>query len=437
MQGELEEAGRYTAEAEGISSQTTSGNSNLLCLVQRADVAWERGEADRAVALWREILSTAPDIAALPSTQGMPTWIAALSGNPAAARPNLKRWAARGGMAGEEMDAEWLSVSWFWAESAIRANEPAAAESAYTSLSPYEDLFIIDGIAAHMLGSVAHMLGKLAAFLGRPGDAERHFERAIDAHARAGAVLWEARSRLQLARMLRDTDDPRDDRRRELASTALAAFEAAGSELEAADAAAVLGLDPTRAVAELDANVFRREGEYWTVAYEGALSRVKDSKGMRDINTLLSRPGKEIAALDLVGRDAGPGLARAEGLGSAGDAGEVLDERARAAYKARIADLQAEIDEAAADNDPARGARAREELETLADQLAGAYGLGGRARKAGDPAERARKAVTERIRDAIGRIAVGNEPLGRHLKASIRTGAFCCYSPEKPLTWSF
>jgi hypothetical protein len=176
----------------------------------------------------------------------------------------------------------------------------------------------------------------------------------------------------------------------------------------------------------VEGNVFRREGEFWTISFGGAVARLKDSKGLRDIAVLIGSPGREFAALDLVARDAGDEVPRE------GDAGAVLDDRARTAYKARIAELQAEIDDAA---DPMRTTSAREELDALAAQLASAYGLGGRARRAGDPAERARKAVAERIRDAIAKIGREHPALGRHLKASIRTGAFCGYAPERPTAW--
>ena len=79
--------------------------------------------------------------------------------------------------------------------------------------------------------------------------------------------------------------------------------------------------------------------------------------------------------------------------------------------------------------------RAREEREALVAQLSAAYGLGGRPRRAGDPAERARSTVTWRIRDAIGRIEREHEELGRHLRAAVRTGTYCRYAPEVVPDW--
>jgi len=140
------------------------------------------------------------------------------------------------------------------------------------------------------------------------------------------------------------------------------------------------------------------------------------------------------------GGNAGPTPSSRElveaGLSHGGAGGnEVLDDRAREAYRARLVDLQEDLDEAEASNDPERAARARAEMDLLTTELASAYGLGGRARGAGSATERARKAVTERIRASLARVAAANPGLGRHLENSIRTGIFCSYRPETPVDW--
>ena len=52
-----------------------------------------------------------------------------------------------------------------------------------------------------------------------------------------------------------------------------------------------------------------------------------------------------------------------------------------------------------------------------------------------DPAERARKAVTGRIRDTVSNIETVHPPLGRHLRRALRTGSFCVYDPPEAITW--
>jgi hypothetical protein len=80
-------------------------------------------------------------------------------------------------------------------------------------------------------------------------------------------------------------------------------------------------------------------------------------------------------------------------------------------------------------------ARVRHEIETITEHLAAAYGLGGRPRTAGDPAERVRKAVTNQIRRALDRIRAAHPELGRHLTNALRTGFVCTYHPEHPVAW--
>jgi hypothetical protein len=77
----------------------------------------------------------------------------------------------------------------------------------------------------------------------------------------------------------------------------------------------------------------------------------------------------------------------------------------------------------------------RAEIEFVRDELSGAYGLGGRARKAADVGDRARKAVTSRIRESIDRIGKEHPALARHFENAIRTGTFCSYQPDRPLRW--
>jgi hypothetical protein len=145
---------------------------------------------------------------------------------------------------------------------------------------------------------------------------------------------------------------------------------------------------------------------------------VPDSKGIRDLTLLLAEPGVGVPALRLLGGE------------EAGGADPVLDDRARAAYRARLAELDAEIDEARDWQDPGRAERAEAERQALVRELTAAAGLGGRSRRLGDRSERARKTVTARIRDALRRIDDVHPELGAHLRATVSTGTTCSYAPE-------
>jgi hypothetical protein len=118
-----------------------------------------------------------------------------------------------------------------------------------------------------------------------------------------------------------------------------------------------------------------------------------------------------------------------------GDAGPALDDRARREYQARILELQADIDAASLANDPARAQRSELELDALVTELSSAFGLSGRSRATGSSVERARTAVTYRVRAALKRVTEQHPGLGRHLSHSIRTGTWCAYRPERDVRW--
>jgi hypothetical protein len=179
--------------------------------------------------------------------------------------------------------------------------------------------------------------------------------------------------------------------------------------------------------------VLRREGDYWTVVYAESTSRLRDMKGLAFLGHLLRHPGREFHALDLIRMQTAGSVSEARA-----DHGiEVLDPQAKAAYRRRLEELRAELDEAEDFNDSGRAERAREEMEAIAEHLASAVGLGGRDRKAGSAAERARTAVTQRVRSAIKRIAEQHPALADHLAGRIETGTFCIYRPDptRPIEW--
>jgi hypothetical protein len=113
----------------------------------------------------------------------------------------------------------------------------------------------------------------------------------------------------------------------------------------------------------------------------------------------------------------------------------VLDERARAEIRAHIEELDERIARAEAAGHEAAARRATDEREQLLRELRAATGLGGRRRTLVDPAERARKAVSGRIRESIEKLRATLPELGGHLDESIATGAFCSYTPARPTRW--
>ena len=208
--------------------------------------------------------------------------------------------------------------------------------------------------------------------------------------------------------------------------------------------------DPAAVMAPPSPNLVRKEGEYWTIAYEGTLLRLREGKGLDYLACLLRHPRQEFHVADLVlmgrrGHEAGdlPGaMPNAErnhrrAVTPDAPAGDVLDARARAEYKGRVTDLRAELEEATESADLGRASRARQEIELISEQLAAAYGLHGRPRRAADPIERLRKAVGNRIKATLAKIRAQHAALALHLANAIRTGVFCSYTPDRSIPWEF
>jgi hypothetical protein len=192
-------------------------------------------------------------------------------------------------------------------------------------------------------------------------------------------------------------------------------------------------------------NIFRREGDYWSVSFEGHTVRVRDLKGMRYLARLLTDPGREYHVLDLVAAETGSvaqvASSQAAGLprSTFGDAGESLDAQAKDAYRRRLAEIDDDLEQARAIGDAERAAQADAERDFLVQELARAFGLGGRDRRAASASERARAGVTRAVRQAITRIAEHQPQLGEHLSRTIRTGTYCAYVPDPraPADWRF
>src|SRR5215210_9251645 len=205
------------------------------------------------------------------------------------------------------------------------------------------------------------------------------------------------------------------------------ALRAGGSEdhaiLEQQAARTILDGIEVATIASTETNVLRREGDYWLLVFEGRTERVRDLKGIRYLAQLLAHPGREFHVLDLVAAETGQQM-------PLGDAGEMLDERAKSAYRRRLAEIEDDIEQARALADEEREAQSEAERDFLVHELARAVGLGGRDRRASSDAERARSGVTRAVRHGIARLGEHHPELGEHLNQAIRTGTYCAYAPD-------
>ncbi len=216
---------------------------------------------------------------------------------------------------------------------------------------------------------------------------------------------------------------------------------AAGVDARAAAAIlAVLDVVPTPAAAELlrrlgagrpaGGAVLERDGKWWVATHAGTSVRLPDTKGLRYLAELVAAPGGERHVLDLVDRVEGVAATGGIDRRALGDAGPALDGAARTAYRRRIAELHADIDEALDAGHLDRAEQLQGELDQFARELARAFGLGGRDRPEASAAERARLNVTRALRSALAKLAEALPGAGAALDRRVRTGVYCAYEPS-------
>ena len=392
MSGRFDDGERLRAEAAARASRIEDPNFPVVHVMQGYGLALERGDVAELRAVGDRLMQI------MSGFPGATVW-----------RPVMTAIGlVRGGLF-DEARAEWARLPdhhpLLLGESLMLmlASEVAAALGDRARAAQFEPR-LRHASGLHMtlgqmgltwLGPVDRVLGLLAATRGAFDEAHASLERAL-AQARAiGGAPFVARIERELA--------------------ALAAKAGKPSQPAAAASAAA----PAEPVTMVD------EGDVWVLSYAGRVVRLRASRGLAMLARLVAAPRRELHVLDLGGGGAsggGPGI-------DTGDAGPLLDAQARAAYRDRYEDLEQAIADAEADNDPARAEKARAELEMLADELSRGVGLGGRERRAGAAAERARVNVQRRLKDALDRIAAADAELGRHLARSVRTGTFCCYEP--------
>ncbi|XVQ14016.1 ATP-binding protein [Spirillospora sp. CA-255316] len=353
----------------------------------------------------------------------------------------------------------WLR---FLAQVAAASGDPGLCERARSALLPYRGLWAVALYGCDVSGPMDLWLGLVDAVQERWDDAVERLTAAFRSADRLGARPWsvEARLRLGLALAARGGDRDRGTARALLAEAAAEAEEIGMRHVpaRASQALAALGADapgvdtPGAGTSGMDSAgedsagaevgaagpeggpsgaVFRFDGRVWTLAYGGRTVHLPDAKGLRDLHRLLGSPGTPIPAVELLAPEGGEVVAAARRMG--GD--DVLDEQAKASYRRRLEVLDEEIDRAAALGDDRRAAEYDRERAALLEELRAAAGLAGRTRRLGDEAERARKAVTARIRDTLRKLDHHHPELAGHLRASVSTGASCLYQPDPATPW--
>ncbi|HJQ04349.1 MAG TPA: hypothetical protein VJ872_02815 [Nocardioides sp.] len=280
-------------------------------------------------------------------------------------------------------DHNYLLVLQLLLDVALRTGLDELVEHITPLLMPYAGRAVVNSGAMMFHGVSDDTLARACDRLGDHERAAALREKALATYRRIGATWW--RERLEAV-----------------------PFDGPATAASAVTGAAVMTLRPGPA-------------GVWLVGRDGAETAIPTRRGLEHLHALLSRPGREIDALDLVG---GAATVEESGLG------EVADAAALAAYRTRLGEIDAELDDADLLGDAERGEQLAKERSALLAELSAATGLGGRPRVTGSSAERARVTARKAIATALDAIHTADPVVARHLSTYVRTGLRCCYEPD-------
>jgi tetratricopeptide (TPR) repeat protein len=471
MEGQFAEGERLVQQALHLGQRVQPETAKHFFSVQSF---WLHREQGRLPALLPSVQRLVAQYPAVPAWRSALAMIYCDLGQVEAARGEFARLAAQ-----DFRDLpyihSWLMNISMLAEVCACLSDRLHAVTLYDLLLPYATHnAVIGGDAVGCHGAVARLLGLLAATLQRWEPAVQHFEAALSMHQRMGARPFVARTQYAYAAMLVARNAPGDAAQAQALLTLACStaqelqmqglmpsllemqsrvppVSTSGTAPDAVDTSVSASRDtgktkPAPGLASYpDANIFHREGDYWTLAYQGSACHLKDTRGLRAIAVLLQAPGQEQHVLDiLTSMGEGRRPARRQGTGTdtcsvlQGSLGATLDATAKTAYKRRLLDLRSTLAEAQRCHDLARTAQAQAEIDWLSRELAAAMGLGGRDRQVGAEAERARSTVTKAIKAAVHKICQHHPALGHHLATHLKTGLFCQYrpAPDRPMCWT-
>jgi hypothetical protein len=373
LAGRIDEAAEKIQEAERVAGQLGDDDARWIADIQRWELArFTGGRAD--------FVRHRPD--GEPRVEQWPPWRSLVLADAGRTQEAI---AVLDGFGAAEAQGPGVNAGydlWFpviAAEAAARSGSEQLQGELYELLAPYSGTQVGCGAWVAYCGPVDGYLADLAYARGDVATGDTHLRAAQEQCQRLSAPLWLARVRETQTR---------------------------------------------HGTAPQATNSFARNGAVWTVSFRGVEGVVPNAKGLHAIATLLAEPHRSVSAAELAGT-------------VAPDRGEpILDRRAVATYRARIQDLDDEIDVADTNHDLHRAATARIERDALLDELRRATGHHGHSRRLGDDSERVRKTIRARIHRAILLIADHHPPLAEHLRESIETGSWCTYRPAEAFAWT-
>ena len=373
LQGRLDDAEQLIEEAAALGVRIHEPDVDNVRMSQRLELVRARADSDEL----RQFATEAVEhwTGAPVHAYGVAAGFLARAGEVEGARRHLA--------AVVDLGTWRVDRSYLWsvfvrelAHAAIATDDQLLASELLADVLPLTSTCGVNGALVAFAGSHAHVAGLLAAAVGDSSSARPLLDDAIATYRRLGALGW--------------ADD----------------VGAGPSPPEMASPAA-------------DATM-RRLGALWQITFSGRDVSVPHSKGLADLARLLAAPSTDLHVLDLMGA-----------VDRSGADGTVVDREALTAYRQRVADLDDDIAEAERNNDMERQARAESDRAAILDELGRVTGTRGKSRAfSNHPAERARKAVSGRIRDAIRKLDPVLPELAEHLERTVVTGTYCRYRAD-------
>ncbi|MFT3841890.1 MAG: AAA family ATPase [Myxococcaceae bacterium] len=427
IEGRFDDCNQSIDEAIRLSALAEDDNAVRCTYVHRCFVALLQDRLDVLKAIEPELFRRI-EVVTPPLTVALQALFEARAGRLSEARVTLRR------AAGDELaHLQALTVLSVLAETSAHCGDLEVGRKTWEVLQPHADSNVTLGFFGLVSGPpVRGVLGMLGSLLSHP-DAEvrANFDAALERTAAMGAQAHEVWVRLWFGQHLARRGEGAAAAEQLRASAALAAKLGMGAVAARAERAlsetggSKAAPEPTATPSAPSPFALEAHEGGWRLERAGKTFVLKGLRGMAMLARLLAAPGVEVHSLELVSGDAD------EALPDAGDAGELLDEKAKAAYRKRIEALTEQIEDAEERGDAMRAERSRAELEALSKELSRAVGLGGRSRRAASSAERARVTAQRRLREAIKKIAELDPETGELLERTIRTGTFCAYEPNR------
>ncbi len=333
LAGRFDEGERLAQEAVACRDENEVNNAMQFFGVQ---MFWLRRQQGRGAELEPAVAALAAQFPTLPAWRCALALLYSDRGDYEKARHEFLSLAARD-FTDFPRDANWLPGLTALAEVCTFLGDRHRASQLYTLLLPYATHNIVVATSAACYGSVARYLGLLATTLTRWDEAEAHFASALHFNRQLGSRPFVAHTECDYASMRLARNQPGDhEQAHALLQSALTTTQELGmtrlsekiesqisslafqdveahnhrpssprkpsdiNPLTTVDSKPCISNFPAPNPQALTPTLFRREGEYWTIAYQGSTCRLKQMRGLVYLAHLLRYPHHEFHCFEFI-----------------------------------------------------------------------------------------------------------------------------------------